>query len=86
MTDNTVETLLTALRAGWEGNPSPLVDEEWCWVTEAREPAPDSYGPTLTVHRCGDKQIDYHTTYLRPIRPNDPIEQRCENCERVGTA
>ena len=43
MTDNTVETMLAALSAGWQGNSSPLVDEEWCWVTEARQPAPASY-------------------------------------------
>ena len=82
MTDNTIETLLAALRAGWEGNPSPLVDEEWCWVTEARQPTPASYGPTYTVHRGDETQIDHNTTYLRPIRPNNPIERRCDNCAR----
>jgi hypothetical protein len=80
MTDDTQDCLQEALRAGWEGHPSDLVDEEWCWVAEARQPA--DYGPTYTVHRAGDTQIDYHTTYLRPIRPNDPINQRCENCAR----
>ena len=56
------------------------MDEEWCWVTEARKPAADSYGPTYTVHRVTCTLIDHHTTYLRPIRPNDPIEHRCHNC------
>ena len=76
----TTEALHDALRAGCEGNESDLVDEEWCWVTEARQPAPESYGPTYTVHRVGDTQLDHHTTYLRPIRPNDEIRQRCGNC------
>jgi hypothetical protein len=50
MTDNTNETLLAALGAGWEGNPSDLVDEEWCWVTDARHPDTAAKGrPTLST-------------------------------------
>jgi hypothetical protein len=77
--DHTIEALREALKAGWEGHPSDLVDEEWCWVTEARHFPTAAKNPTNTVHRVNHTQMNTNT-YLRPIRPNDPIEHRCDNC------
>ena len=81
-------TLHTSLALAIAQHPSPLVDDEWCWVTDVLVPSdpPQSYGPTYRVHRDFCTQFgDPNTTYLRPIRPLDPVDPdpdkgRCFNC------